>query len=148
MSEEQTNQQADSTKQATGEAWQEVGKQFQTLGESLAAAFRAAWHNESNRQRLGEMKSGLESIVDEVGKAVKEVAVLPETQQARDEAGKVLKSVQVAGEQTIQEVRPQLVSALRQINDELQKLVSSLESEAAKKPPVSEAGPKPPVEDA
>ncbi|MBN1886854.1 MAG: hypothetical protein JW850_02650 [Thermoflexales bacterium] len=147
MSEEQINQQAESTK-ATGEAWQEVGKQFQTLGESLAAAFRAALHNEGNRQRLEEMKSGLESIVDEVGKAVKEVAASPETQQARDEAGKALKSVQAAGEQTIQEVRPQLVSALRQINDELKKLVSSLESEATKKPPVSEEAAKPPVEDA
>jgi ElaB/YqjD/DUF883 family membrane-anchored ribosome-binding protein len=146
MSEEQTSQQAESAKQAT-EAWQEVGRQFQTLGESLAAAFRAAWHSEENRQRLGEMKSGLESIVDEVGKAIKEVAASPEAQQARDEADKALKSVQTASEQTIQEVRPQLVSALRQINDELQKLVSNIESEKAKAP-VSEDAPKPPVEDA
>ena len=36
--------------QTTNEAWSEVGKQFQSLGESLAKAFRTAWEDEENRQ--------------------------------------------------------------------------------------------------
>jgi hypothetical protein len=53
------------------DAWRQVGKQFQALGESLAAAFRAAWEDEENRQHVREMQAGLEKMVNEVGQAIK-----------------------------------------------------------------------------
>ena len=39
----------------TAESWQEVGKQFAQLGQSLATAVRASWYDEENRKRLQAM---------------------------------------------------------------------------------------------
>ena len=111
-----------------GEAWKEVGNQFKELGESLAAVFQAAWKDEEVRHQAQEMKTGLEALVQEVGQAIKETASSPEMQQARSEAARAAKSVRTAGEQAVQEVRPHLVEALRQLNEELQKLIGRMEA--------------------
>ena len=132
MSEQQNGTQTQGgqqNQQASGEAWQEVGKQFQALGESLAAAFRTAWNDEQNRKRVQEMQQGVEAMVNEVGQAIRETAKSPQAQQARSEVLKAAESVRVAGEQTVQEVRPHLLTALRQLNDELQKLIGRMQQD-------------------
>jgi len=121
-------------KQTTEEAWREVGRQFQTLGESLANAFRSAWESEENRQHLQDMQAGLEAMVEEVDRAIKEASASPEAQKVRGEAEKAAESVRVAGEQAWQEAQPHLLSALNRINAELQKIVGRLQH----KEPVSE----------
>ena len=98
---------------AESDAWKEVGHQFKELGESLAATFQAAWKNEEVRQQAHEMKSGLQSLVQQVGQAIDETVSSPEVRRATDQAVK-------AGEQAAREARPHLVRALRQVNDELQ----------------------------
>jgi hypothetical protein len=80
--------------QTPGEAWQDVGKQFQTLGESVAAAFRTAWTSEENRQHLQGMQAGLEAMVNEIANAIKDSATSPDAQKARAEAGR---TIHVAG---------------------------------------------------
>jgi hypothetical protein len=146
MSEEQTTKPAEEAQPASSEVWQEVGQQFQALGESLAAALRTAWHKEENRQRVQEMRSGVEAMVNEVGKAIKESAASPQVQQARTEAEKAAESLRTAGEQTVQEVRPHLLSALRQVNAELQKMISHMEQEKPPEKPASEGqAPEPPA---
>lgn len=111
----------------TGEAWEEVGRQFQSLGESIAAAFRASAHTAENRQRLEEIRGGLEAMVKDVGQAIKEVSATPEAQQVKHEAGQTAEKLRTAGEETIQDVRPRLVIALRQLNDELQRMIERME---------------------
>jgi vacuolar-type H+-ATPase subunit I/STV1 len=143
MSDEQPTQHEE-PKSASSEAWQEVGQQFQALGESLAAAFRTAWHDEENRRRVQEMQAGLEAMVKEVGQAIKESAAKPQVQQVKGEAQKAAESLRAASEQTAQEVRPHLLSALRQLNDELQKLIGRMEQD---KPVTDAQGPTPPVSD-
>lgn len=108
-------------------SWQDVGQQFKELGDSLAQAFRIAWENEHNQRRLQEMRTGLQSMVQEVGKAIDETAKSPQAQQIKEEAEKTVEKVRSAGEQTIQEARPQLINALQQLNAELQKLVDRME---------------------
>ncbi|MCL5997649.1 MAG: hypothetical protein M1546_16570, partial [Chloroflexi bacterium] len=130
MSEQQTTSQTEGTQQSqhtSNEAWQEVGKQFQALGESLATAFRTAWEDEQNRKRVQEMQKGVEAMVNEVGQAIKETAKTPQAQQAKEDVKKAAESMRVAGEQTMQEVRPHLVAALQQLNDELQRLIGRME---------------------
>ena len=114
---------------AEQEGWQEVGRQFQALGESLAAAMRTAWEKEENRKRLEEMQNGLESMVSEVGQAIKDTTASPQGQQVKAEAQKAAGAFQDAFDQTTQEVRPQLVSAVRQVNIELQKFIDRLRAE-------------------
>jgi hypothetical protein len=113
--------------QTTEEAWREVGGQFQALGESLARAFRTAWESEENRRHLQNMRAGLEAMVDEVGQAIKDASASPEGQKVRQEAQKAAASARLAGERAFQEARPHLLSALRQINAELQKMIGCME---------------------
>jgi hypothetical protein len=128
---EQNTPRPEGASTSTNEAWQEVGKQFQALGESLATAFRAAWTDEQNRKRVQDMRQGVEQMLNDVGKALDETAKSPQMQQARTEAKRAAESMRVAGEQTYQELRPQIVSALRQLNTELQKFVVRMESKSA-----------------
>ena len=108
------------------EGWQEVGRQFKALGESLAAALRAGWENEENRTRLQDMQTGLESLVSEVGQAIQETVESPEAGHVKAEAQKAANTVAGVLDETTAEVRPQLVSALRQVNSELQKVIDRL----------------------
>jgi len=116
-----------------GEAWREVGAQFQKLGESLGAAFRAAWTDAEARRHAQQARTGLEAMANEIGKVVSEMAESPQVKEAAQSAAKTLRS---AGEETVQVVRPHLVEALRQLNLELQKLVENMESKnPGSKPP-------------
>lgn len=127
MSEESSQQE---TKKPTGEAWEEVCKQFQTLGESLAAAFRSSFNDDATRQHFKSMQKGLEGLVDEVGRVIKENKDLPDVQQFKQDARKVADDLVEKGEKTVQEVRPHLLDALKAVNAELQKLTERMESKS------------------
>lgn len=116
------------------DAWQEVGRQFQALGESISQAFRTAWQDEENRRRMEQMRDGLQSMVNEIGKTIDETAHSPQGQRVISEAERAAQNLREASEQTVQDVRPHLVSALRQVNAELQKLVDRMEKNP-KQPP-------------
>jgi predicted component of type VI protein secretion system len=111
------------------DAWQEVGRQFQTLGDSLSEAFRAAWQDERNRQRMEEMRIGVESMVNQVGRVLSDYAESPEGQRFRADAKQAASDLRNAGEQTVQEARPHLVSALKQVNAELQRMIDQMEGQ-------------------
>lgn len=129
-------------KQTTDEAWREVGRQFQALGESLAEAFRTAWESEETRRHVQNMQGGLEAMVNKVDQALKEAIASPRGERLRIEAEKAAESIQAAGEQTWHEVQPHLLSALNQINAELQKMIGRLKGEeAASEAPAAEAAP-------
>jgi ElaB/YqjD/DUF883 family membrane-anchored ribosome-binding protein len=123
-----TSEPTGQTGAAPDNGWQDVGQQFQQLGDSLAQAFRAAWEDAENQRRLQEMRTGLESMVREVGKAIDDTAKSPQGQHLREEAERTMDKVRNASEQTVQEVRPQLITALQQLNAELQKLVDRIEN--------------------
>ncbi len=120
MTNEQTNE----------EAWRKVGGQFQALGENLAQAFRTAWESEENRQHLQNMRAGLESMVDEVGQAIKAASASSEGQKVRQEAQKAAASARATGERAFQEAQPHLLSALHQVNAELQKMLGRMEEKS------------------
>jgi F0F1-type ATP synthase membrane subunit b/b' len=109
------------------ESWQEVGRQFESLGTSLVQAFRAAWSSVETNADAQKVKSGLESMAREVGQAIEDTTRTPEAQKIKEEAKRTAESLRVAGEQTVQEARPQIISALRKANEELQRLIEGLE---------------------
>jgi hypothetical protein len=128
MSENPNMNQASSetSRSKTEESWQEVGRQFETLGSSLAEAFRVAWNNVESSSEGQQVKAGLESMLRDVSKAVEDSASTPEAQKVKAEAKRAAESLRVAGEQTVEEARPQIVSALRKLNEELQKLIDQM----------------------
>lgn len=133
MTEKQTSDQ-----QTTEEAWRQVGQQFQVLGGSLAEAFRTAWKSLGNRREVEDMQAGLKAMVDQVDEALKEASASPEAEKLRQEAEKAAESIRVAGEQTWQEARPQVLSALSYLNTELGKMIDHLRQETP--PEAPEAG--------
>ena len=117
-----------SQSQPAGDAsWQDVGKQFEVLGQSLAQTVRAAWENEATQRQVQEMRAGLESLVREVEKAIQDSTHTPKGQQIRQDAERAAESLKTASQQTVQEVRPHLVSALQQVNEELQRLINRMQ---------------------
>jgi hypothetical protein len=116
-----------SEEKTTEETWREVGEQFKALGESLATAFRTAWEKEETREHVRGMKEGLEAMVDQVGRAIEEASASVEGQKMREELERAAESARAAGEKTLQDARPHLVSALDTVNAELQKLIRRME---------------------
>ena len=123
-----TNQNTSETpKSGASASWEEVGREFEALGESLASAFRAAWEDETNRKRVEEMKAGLKSMVEEVGHAIEDTANTEHGKRIISEAERAAHSLHQAGKETMAEAQPKLVSALRQVNQELQKFIDRME---------------------
>ncbi len=149
MSEEQNiPPQEDQGASSTSEGnWQEVGRQFQALGESLAQAMHAAWENEATQRRVQEMRTGLEAMARDVSKAVEDTGNSPQGQRFREEAHHTAESLRSATEQTVQEIRPQLINALQTLNDELQKLINRIEKNPSPggTPPGSDSDPDKPL---
>ena len=125
MSEKRKGPPAESRRSPSEEGWREMGRQFQQLGESLSAAFRAAWNDEHVRRQAEHAKGGLEALATEVGKVVTEMAQSPDVRRATSGA---VKSVRTAGEETVQEIRPHLEDALRQLNRELQRFIDGMQA--------------------
>jgi hypothetical protein len=109
------------------QTWREVGDQFRALGESMAAAFRATWENEENRQHLQELRDSLQSMATSLGDAVQDAARSPQAQRAEEELRKAAKSAEAAGQQAWQDAEPHLLSALQKANAELDKIIRRVE---------------------
>ena len=122
------SQQDESQRQSGSTAWNEVGRQFTLLGQTLSDAIRASWHDPENRKRMQAMQGDLQNMAKDVDRAVRDSANSPHVQRARDEANKAASTLRDAGEETVQEVRPHLLAALKQVNEELRKLVDRMEN--------------------
>ena len=127
MAEKQSGEQETAREKPPEDAWREVGRQFEALGESLSRAVRAAWESEETQQHVRSMQDGLERMASEIDRTVQEAGESEQAKRLRAEAEKTASSLREAGEQTWQEARPQLLIALRKANAELQKLIESLD---------------------
>ncbi len=128
---DETKPENDSTRNKAA-GWDDVGRQFQALGDSLAAAFRTAWQDEGNRQKVDEIKNSLGQLGKEIGKAVEESASSDEGQKFLHEVEKAINSLQQATVDSAQEMKPHLVTTLRKIDQEIQKLIEKVEAEGKK----------------
>lgn len=119
---------AEQSRSETRQTWEEVGRQFNQLGQSLATAFSALWKSEETQQQLESLRDGLQALADEVSVALSKTASHSETQKVKAEVHKAAESARKATEKAAEEARPQIISALKQVNTELQKLIQSMES--------------------
>ncbi len=142
MTEEQTNQQSGQPggeqpggqQQSAGDPWQEVGRQFSALGESLAAAFAATWNNPDTQRTVEKMKTELDAAVEQLSQKAAEVHQSEEAQKMQAEFQKAAQTAQEKGQQVFNQVQPELVSAMRTMQAEFDKLIRHMEQPAAKKP--------------
>ncbi|MFO7743196.1 MAG: hypothetical protein R6X31_12875 [Anaerolineae bacterium] len=121
--------------QTTEEAWEEVARRFEALGNSLDRAIRAAWEREDTQRHLASIQGGLQKMADKIDRAISEASESAEARALRSEADKAAESARLAGEQTWREARPHLLSALTRINAELERAIARMERQE----PTSEA---------
>ncbi len=135
-------EQADETEQTPAQdPWAEVGQHFARLGENIAAAFTTAWKDEGTQGFMQQMREGLEKMAGAIAGAVDNAAHSPEGQKFRAEAEKAVASAATAGKQTVETVRPQLLSALEQLNIKLREMLDRLHTSQPSTPP--EPAPEP-----
>jgi hypothetical protein len=111
-----------------GATWADVANEFQTLGETLGDAVRAAWQRNESNQHVRELQDSLNSIMEGVAQAIDGGITTPEAKQARDQLAKVAEPIRQATEQASKDLRPELISMLRQANAELRRF-SDLDKE-------------------
>jgi hypothetical protein len=108
------------TPPSSGTSWQDVAAEFEALGKTLGDALRGAWQRQdTDEAALGGLRDSLQSMIQELNRAVDGT---PEAQQARDQLVHLTESIRAAAERTSEELRPELVTLLRQANAELRRL--------------------------
>ncbi len=108
-----------------GAAWEDVAHELEALGKTLGEAVQALWQRQENRERARELEDSLKTMAQQVNRAIEESVTMPEAQQAREQFSRVTESVRVAVETTTQELRPEVLSVLRQMNADLRRLAGS-----------------------
>jgi len=107
-----------SSGQSTSGTWQDVASEFEALGKTLGAVFRAAWRTQDADSALGRLGELLASATQDLNAAVEGT---PEAQQAREQFERLTDSLSEAAERAGDQVRPELLRLLRQANAELRR---------------------------
>ena len=98
----------------------DLHSEFEQLGQNLKAALKTAWESEESRKLQAELKSGLAALEVGLRQAAQEVTTGETGQRFKAEVedlGERVKSGQVESQ-----LRKDLLSALRTVNSELQKM--------------------------
>ena len=116
----------------------DVLDELKLFGQQLGTAVKSLWDSDESRNLRKEISDGLAEAVQEMDKAVKEVR---ESDAAKELGQQVKGTVDKARESDITgQIQQGLVSGLRGLNAELNKLLSSWET---KKPPTPPEPPAP-----
>jgi hypothetical protein len=119
---------SEQSRSETRQAWEEVGHQFEQLVKSLAEAFAVSWESEETQRQFSLVKDRLESLADDVSATVEKSAASPEAQKMKSEAHKAAEAARQTTEKVVEEARPQIAAALKQVNAELQELIQMAEN--------------------
>jgi hypothetical protein len=106
------------SRSSTGTSWQDVGAEFEALGKTLGDVMRGAWQRQETDPGLGRLRDALQSMIQDVNRAVDGT---PEAQQAREQLVRLTETIRTTAERASDELRPELVSMLRQANAELRR---------------------------
>jgi ABC-type transporter Mla subunit MlaD len=104
---------------SSGTSWQDVASELGALGDTLGNLVRAAWQQSDGDALLSGLRESLSSVADDVNRAAEGS---PETQRARDELTRLIESIRAAAAQAGEEIRPELLTLLREANAQLRRL--------------------------
>jgi hypothetical protein len=104
---------------SAGTSWQDVGAEFEALGKTLGDLLRGVWQSQDNAPGLSGLRTTLQSMIQDVNRTVDGT---PEAQIARDRLVEMTERIRLATARAGDELRPELVSMLRQANAELRRL--------------------------
>ncbi len=120
---------------SASKAWEEVGQRFQSLGESLAAAFKSTWENKETQAQWEKVKADVEAAANDIGRAAQQTAATEEAQKAKAEAHKTAAAAQQVGQEIMDDIKPHLLVAFRKIRSELDQVIGSMEASETENQP-------------
>jgi hypothetical protein len=94
--------------------------EFEQLGQNLKAALKTAWESEESRRLQAELRSGLAALEVGLRQAAQEVTTGETGQRIKAEVDDF--SQRVKSGEVESRLRTDLLSALRTVNSELQKM--------------------------
>ena len=103
---------------STGTSWQDLTAEFEALGKTLCDVLSSTWQRQDDAPGLGRLRESLEVLIQDVNRSIDGT---PEGRQARDQLIRLTGSIRAAAERAGDELRPELVSLLRQANTELRR---------------------------
>ncbi len=99
-------------------SWQDVGAEFEALGKTLGDVLRGAWQRQDADAGLNRLRDSLQAMIQDMNRAADGT---PEAQEARDQFVRLTERIRAAAERAGDELRPELVTMLRQANAELRR---------------------------
>ncbi len=120
----------------------DVAEEFKKLGQNLSNTLQSLLDNDEAKRIEGEVRKGLTGFADEVEKFVREAASSPSAQRLKDDAVDMGKRVESSD--VTKQAQEGVVSGLRWMSVELDKLAHRFQEEAGK---ASDPKPADPVDD-
>lgn len=102
--------------------------ELEAMGQQLTTALKTLWESEESRKLRQDLRQGFAQLGEELDEAVK---AAQESEAAKQFGGQVKDTMDKARQSDIAgKVEEGLTTGLRKMNDELSKLIASLEEEA------------------
>jgi hypothetical protein len=98
-----------------------LSQEFEALGKNLIGALRSAWEAPESKRLREDMTTGLGDLVTTVKREADNLASHPATQQIKNDVNQLGEKMKAPEAQAA--VRREMLSALKAVNSELQKLI-------------------------
>jgi hypothetical protein len=106
-------------KSSSGATWQDIQAELEALGKSFGDVLRTAFQGQDTAAGLSQLRTSLDSAIDDLNRAIEGT---PEARDARDQFVQLTETIRTAAERASAELRPELLTMLRQANAELRRL--------------------------
>jgi len=127
VTEEKKNKEQEQAQTEATEAWNEVGRQFKSLTESLVSAFNASVQDEKVQQQLNSMQAELDTAAARINQTAKEASESATSINVEAETKKMGKEAHTAGQDLVKDVQPYLLSVLRKMQSGVDRIINDIE---------------------
>ena len=107
-----------SSGRSTGASWRDIAAELESLGNTFSEVLRRAWQTQNEGSGIAQVRDVFASAIDELNRAVEGT---PESERAREQLKEMAESLQQTADRATAELRPQLLSVLRQANAALRR---------------------------
>lgn len=104
---------------SAGTSWQDVAAEFAALTSTVGDVLRNAWQRQDDDPGVVRLRESLQGMIGNLNRAVEGT---PEAAEARDQLVNLTEAIRATAERASEELRPELVTMLRQANAELRRV--------------------------
>jgi BMFP domain-containing protein YqiC len=123
----------------------QILNELESLGRQLTSTVRALWESEESQKLRQDIREGFVELASEVDSAIKSAQ---DSETAHEFRGQVQETIDKARESDVtRQVEDGLATGLRQLNQELAKLIASLEKSGAGASSEKSGAPEPPTQE-